>query len=320
MTLDQSWRPNWRDLNTGVYPDHEDLRSWGWEFLRRNPEYQRDYAQWSALPDTENADDGVSVLSAKYRDAICMADAMSFYPCSADSPSLEGESVEQYEKRTGHVVERTLRQSLENKWCVSRLVDPADECAPSFCGDVDVPPFGVDWMPSEFIQARSVYAENIVERALCASWPKEIDEDVVAYGFDLSIAIDPQIEIVRAVLREMQKERDIKPVTHPGSHKGTYETLLRILDARDSGASDKEIEDSLCLCKTKKASSEAERADEAMRLADRASEWLSDNEKRAIELRDSTYANLLAFSELPISREAERKRKSREKQSNKEAA
>ena len=63
VSPDQSWRPDWMDMNTGVYPDHgDDLSSWAWEFLRRNPEYQADYARWAALPD----DDGNGNKSPKY--------------------------------------------------------------------------------------------------------------------------------------------------------------------------------------------------------------------------------------------------------------
>ena len=40
------WLPDWR--NAGAYPAPSELNltSWAWQFLRRNPEYQNDVADW----------------------------------------------------------------------------------------------------------------------------------------------------------------------------------------------------------------------------------------------------------------------------------
>ena len=41
--------PDWRDAS--AYPEDASPGTWAWEFLRRNPEYQKDYEHFASLPD-----------------------------------------------------------------------------------------------------------------------------------------------------------------------------------------------------------------------------------------------------------------------------
>ena len=49
MKIKHSWLPDWRKITD--YPDPKTTkgRQWAWEFLRRNPEYQRLYAEYDSL-------------------------------------------------------------------------------------------------------------------------------------------------------------------------------------------------------------------------------------------------------------------------------
>ncbi len=40
--MDLSWLPDWRNESDYPAPDELPLRLWAWEFLRRNPEFQKD--------------------------------------------------------------------------------------------------------------------------------------------------------------------------------------------------------------------------------------------------------------------------------------
>ena len=58
MKTTPPWLPSWR--NSKGYPSiTAPLRQWAWEFLRRNPDYQNDLAQFSLpLPQTCQARHG----------------------------------------------------------------------------------------------------------------------------------------------------------------------------------------------------------------------------------------------------------------------
>jgi hypothetical protein len=60
-----SWRPDWRDPSS--YPFRKDTSSLRltWEFVRRSPEYQKDFLKWDGLPfgvGLSNADGGLLKL------------------------------------------------------------------------------------------------------------------------------------------------------------------------------------------------------------------------------------------------------------------
>lgn len=46
-------RRNWRDPGEYDFTKDLDFRDWGWEFLRRNPDYQRDYQFLTASADDQ---------------------------------------------------------------------------------------------------------------------------------------------------------------------------------------------------------------------------------------------------------------------------
>lgn len=88
------WLPDWQD--EAQYEDHGDyLQDWAWEFLRRNPEYQKDYARWAELPDEDEAGKN---HSPKYAVSVCLEDDMRYY--HAVPAALPGETVAQFETRT----------------------------------------------------------------------------------------------------------------------------------------------------------------------------------------------------------------------------
>lgn len=85
-----------------------DINEWAWEFLRRNPEYQRLYDLFESLPDEMILKDGSSsVKTGKYKGTAWLGMRFltgdsAFY---ADPPPIQGESMDEYYERTdGHIM------------------------------------------------------------------------------------------------------------------------------------------------------------------------------------------------------------------------
>jgi hypothetical protein len=249
-----AWLPDWRDEKN--YEDHgDDHEAWAWECLRRDPEYQEDYARWAALPDTDKAEDGQTVWSGKTALGIGGFTPMAF--CHAEEPALNPEETAgEYEKRTG-IWPEALYVHLCRKWGMIDPHDPADSNSPDWdtAGEAtrEMPPYSIP-----FIDDLSVISgfkrgyEDRAGRLLYAWWPADFDSYIGPWAFDLRFNIEDQIDLVREILKERQDELKrgddifgidpIEIVSRP-SKKGisTIQTDLRILDAKWSGAGDEEI-------------------------------------------------------------------------------
>jgi hypothetical protein len=73
-----AWLPDWTDETVYPLPDETPTMQWGWEFLRRNPAYQLDWAAWIAplLDETGKFD------FTKWRDSRSPGDPIPFFALS----------------------------------------------------------------------------------------------------------------------------------------------------------------------------------------------------------------------------------------------
>lgn len=248
------WLPNWR--SEAAYEDHgEYIDEWAWECLRRNPEYQADYAQWNALPDTELCEDGRSRWSSKTGLSLGTFTPMAF--CYGEVPALgPAETAGAYEARTG-IWPVTLYVHLCRKWGVLDPISPASPNPPEWYSQGEpsrsMPPYDIPEFDDTFsISGFKPGYEDRRGRLLYAWWPEEDDAYLSKWAFDLRLNIEDQIDLVRDVLKEMQAEakspdpimgREALRVARRPSAKGisTLLTDLRILDAKWAGATDIEI-------------------------------------------------------------------------------
>lgn len=252
------WLPDW--THADAYTDHgEDWQAWAWEYLRRNPKYQADYARWAANPDT----DGEGSWSPKHE--LTFGDWVPMAFCYDDPPALSGEETAgEYERRTG-VHTELLHLHYCRHWGISELMDPAKDSAPDYSpsDSDDVPPYGLSFVESYADYGRDTvfvgsYYEWMKGRLLVASWPADLDECVKSFAFDLRYNIDDQVDAIGVLLKEMQAEAESPPADFPFptppmkrvkriSAKGLPGMLedLRILDATWFGADWRAIADKL---------------------------------------------------------------------------
>jgi hypothetical protein len=137
------WLPNWDDDT--AYPETFDewpLDQWVWAFLRRNSEYQSDYARFAALPGFWPGGGKTPKWSGR---SMGDDDDMAFRYC--DPPALQGETSKSYWQRNhGKVITETaLEGHLMEKWGVVHLPDPADENGFKILGLLfEMPPYILD--------------------------------------------------------------------------------------------------------------------------------------------------------------------------------
>lgn len=249
------WLPDWSDPN--AYENHGDqMLSWAWEFLRRNPEYQADYARWAALPDT----DGEGSWSPKHE--LTMGDWTPMRFCAADPPALsDDETVGEYERRTGLWPE-LLHVGLCRKWKIDSLEDPAKSNDPGYWpeDDTDMPPYFLSFPDPiydcgpRFKHVDTFTNERMTGRLMLAQWPKSLDQYVHACAIDLRYNVDDQLETLRWILKEIQVEAKARqpddgligdPLTVINRPKTKNANVmlsdLRVLDAVWSGVEWSEI-------------------------------------------------------------------------------
>lgn len=116
------WLPDWRDKS--AYPKHNSKKRWAWEFLRRNPEYQKDYLHYSSLLDLYPRGGNLEA----YPDVV-LSENPFVYRC--DPPALCGETYHEYigncRKRKEEWLIITLETSLMEKWGICHLWNPSEQ-------------------------------------------------------------------------------------------------------------------------------------------------------------------------------------------------
>jgi len=309
MTSKPSWLPDWRDES--AYEDHgDDLRSWAWEFLRRNSEYQADYANWSALPDTDTDEHGITGNSLKYYRTYGDWESMIYFQTIDGIDHLDGETVAEYEARTKGTVE-PLHSYLEKKWGISELMDPAGGCGPNLYETEIIPPYDVEFASGYGIEIhppKSPFGnfEWMKGRLMVASWPEELDPAVLTLAFDLRFPINAQIEAAREHLMSRQQQPvdselspEMQKEKRTTQHRGSLLLRLRHLDAELSGASKNEMILELYDREQQPADSSQHAHDIGAAWAKSGERWVERHLSEAKRLTNDGYRDLLKWSCLP---------------------
>lgn len=240
------WLPDWKDPR--AYTDHGDnMAAWAWEFLRRNPEYQADYARYMSIPWCyPEGGKTPKLVGRTYNDE---AEMIYF---DADPPaSSPTETVGEYRRRTGSEPVQ-LEPALLRKWGLVEMRDPDSKLIPA--ADHVIPPYMLDARSHELFQSRfrdplsGQVMESRVDivdgsKVFVSDWTQEDDDFMRVLAFDLRRPLGGQLEIAKEMLKQARDEMleddpdlpgveaplKVVNITAPGAD--TLLDALRVFDA-----------------------------------------------------------------------------------------
>lgn len=227
---------------------------WGWEFLRRNPEYQEEHKRFSEFPDfDENGRD----KNGKYRGTIWQGaqfyiDAFHY----TNPPANVGETHEEYIERCPDGEITPFARYLEYKyhfepspksphiefsdptfewfWFVDRNYDAAFGS--------DFPPWELDIYPDLLHFQGTRYFEEYRDRYIERMRSYSGERHTVILAFDISQPIDKQLREAKLILQDRKSEyedsefpKELESVKKPNEKSNMFPTYLRILDAVSAG-------------------------------------------------------------------------------------
>lgn len=216
----QSWRPDWK--NEAEYPDDKKTsgEQFAWEFLRRNPEYQKDYEKFKNNPEDFPYDT-----------------SHEFYDLYFD----EDEST----------------NKLAHRWGIKEMVDPSKSRPENLMflkgGVVAYSPGISDYDSDHDCDPNldhdcDLDNKDIFTEEWTLSPRGRLGE--VLIKFDLNIPLNQQIESAKKSLVALkEKFEDEFNIDKKGNRaqKYLYPEYLRILDGKEAGADDEEITRIICL-------------------------------------------------------------------------
>lgn len=232
--------PDWQD--DSAYPSNFEewsVSQWAWEFLRRNKEYQADYAHYASIPAWLDGGTTGKLSGCPF----ASWESMEFRYC--DPPSLPGETGAEYEARMESdeiaYEHMPLEEYLMEKWGLIHLIDPfatVDDALDLFqpYGEhFNLPPWVVS-IPSEY--DRKLLGER-------CPYPQDDDVCQITLRFDLRYSIDQQIEETKQLLIAMKEEIQPELIRKSGPQKPKLPVFLRTFDAITAGATHREIAEKL---------------------------------------------------------------------------
>ncbi|WJW75169.1 DUF6499 domain-containing protein [Thiohalobacter sp. IOR34] len=208
--------PDWRDADDYRFTDGLTRDQWGWEFLRRNPDYQREWARFDALWRALEADYG----RAPNRDFHAWKRDPRAYVVVAEDEAGDGCRIDQ---------DRVLIEcALGARWGFYKFPLSPDT-------DNPLPPERLAWreQPSRV-------------RRLTGSDSGYLGDDParIALGFDLDLPLRDQLEQAKRYLlarqQRLRREGRLQMRT-VAKLREDWRLALRLLDAEAAGVSLDEI-------------------------------------------------------------------------------
>ena len=213
------WIPDWTN-KSAYFSSTEDTKEaraqWAWEFIRRNPEYQKFYLRARRYPADwykKNPDD-----QGFYKYFFCTpkANKMESYNQYLQRCELEGNKPTIKEKR--EIIAKFPVKQLSLK------LNPKCNIPPEFTIDYTYP---------------HLYSFDRKEVFKC----KISDTDEVVVVFSIKLSLDEQLKKTKIYLKEMQDSLQSKEIVHVKSRyrPENYQNYLRMLDAELKGIKQTEM-------------------------------------------------------------------------------
>jgi hypothetical protein len=202
---------DWRDSANYTFAGRLSREQWAWEFLRRNPDYRREWqaflATWEAL-ESAYGKPPQRDFNAWKRDPRAWVHAAD---CPAGECRVDQDKV-------------LIECALGARWGFYKFpVDPNDD----------------DPVGAGRLTWREVDTEEVIEVGLHDEAYLGTDAARIAIGFDLSLPLRPQMERAKRYLQMTQRQRVRDGRVRPASvalHRARWTRLLRLLDAEAAGA------------------------------------------------------------------------------------
>ena len=242
------WLPDWRDETSYDIPGPEDWAAWAWEFLRRNPEYQKAWQEnyvdgplaWHQEMVETSSDDDTRRIHFENCDR---------FDCKiCEPPAFPGETKEEYLSRVEESTMTPLGVHLARRFGLRRghLQNPADpKRAVDFSFESSEGPRSRDW------ESVSAYGEELKDGIIhlregiyfsAGLWPESPEQVVVK--FNLEWPLEMQWRRISRNLEHNQKrlmQEGKISVQDPKNIVAKYPSHLRLLDADAHGANHSEM-------------------------------------------------------------------------------
>jgi hypothetical protein len=214
------WLPNWREPSE--YPDAKKTtgRQWAWEFLRRNPEYQRLWEQ---------------VAAPYYSKERGLSDAFAF---DAENEKIRSDSVyaKKYKTKNGHKI---LSPSviIRERFRIRGALPPSErKHNPAFWHENPLSP------PIQYLTHPAARHNSTADPGPWKAPPVTLEKGQVLVWMNIDKPIQHQLNLLKKVLKGFSVAREgMTTGKRPSRRFRPYQDYLRILDARQAGVSQSEI-------------------------------------------------------------------------------
>ncbi len=209
--------PDWKNEKDYTFTKSLTPEGWAWEFLRRNPRYQSDYAHVVKLKEEENAE-----YAPPKKDGLLRKEDLPhtrFY----EPERLPDETRLQWKHRAIGLDqdprEYSLTQWYGKVWGLANdISDPASDQPPAFLPYRKSPEV-LNWdslsdyfEPDEHAQAQK--------------------PEMLVLGFDLTLSLKPQLKEAKRILEEKKKKFKLGLQKRETPRPDKWDTYLRILDSQ----------------------------------------------------------------------------------------
>lgn len=273
--IDKSWIPDWRDEN--AYPKPKDLsyRYWAWEFLRRNPEYQK-ACDLIPLNLFERGKEFFFIWSNWSKEQLTEMLYNKNKNCKLPYYLIQYFKITSGEFEAKHPNEIN---SIAPQWCIDFGVKMPDHYSQNH------PLILFSSENEEPIEEKNLSSTNLPNsHTPSVKTVFNLKKNQAIVTVDLSAPINPQILSIRKNLHHLLKVGNQEKNLAKNRKIEEYPKYIRILDAHTAGASPKEIA-------TVFFPGEKNDSDNEYRL----SKQIKNDRLAALKLRDGGYKSLPSF-------------------------
>ena len=208
MPKKKTFPPDWKDKSAYPNPKKTSGNQWAWEFLRRNPKYQKDYK--------------ILVEASKSGESLYQPNGYGFGKFAHEPTPLPNENYDEYcirmkKENIPSIHSKPLSQYLSTKWKLDKLIDPLKKT-------------------TKFSQSDFVREVGFGEHEV-AIFPF-LSENEIALSFDLRQPTKVLLSEAEKLLDDYRKDFKNKD-NEKRQYRNLFSNYLRLLDAEGTGANKK---------------------------------------------------------------------------------